>query len=73
MFVHFMSSVWVDTEKVDKAKVLADLKDVWKAFGKILPLFKSNEEPARSCENLRKPDKNKANSMFPHFCLLPLV
>ena len=38
----------VKTEEIGKGRILADLRDILRDFGEILPLQKSNEKPRKT-------------------------
>ncbi len=52
------------TENINKGRIWADLKDMWRVFGEILPLQKSNDKSILSIKKHRKLRK---------VCALPLI
>ena len=61
-----LTKPWVKKEKIYKGRILADFNHIWRMFGKILPLQKSNEEPKKKLQRPRK-DLGK------HICLVLFV
>ena len=55
----------VKTEKIGKGRILANLKDIWRVFGEILPLQKSNEKEKQKTS--RKAKEKIINTRFSYF------
>ena len=54
-------------EKIRKGRISVDLEDIWKIFGEILPLPKSNEKPKKPQQKPRKNQEQNILLLFRSF------